>query len=55
MRPGIKTSEFWTTMLVNALCGYLVVTGKVPPQWGLAAMGLSQGSYNLSRGYAKRK
>ena len=55
MKPGLHTTEFWTSMLVSALCAYLVVTGKVPAQWGLAAMGLSQGTYNWSRGYAKRK
>ena len=47
MKPGIMSTEFWTTQVVNALCVYLVVTCKVPSEWGLSVMGIAQGSVEV--------
>lgn len=52
-KPGIFTTEFILTLLVQlaALCSALGDT--LPPKWALASSSVSAGLYALSRGWAK--
>ena len=66
MKPGIKTSEFWATAMINVV-GVLAVFGVITPEQstqltkvavpvaGLLAMGVSQLGYAISRGLAKKE
>lgn len=59
MKPGIKTSEFWTTVatdvaLVVTLVFHKDFSGSVPAV-ALAASAVVKAGYSISRGLAKSK
>ena len=54
MTAGMKTSEFWTTQIINILNIAAIVSGMLPPEVGVPILGLTQGAYNIARGIAKR-
>lgn len=66
MKPGIKTTEFWITIICQAI-GILMTTGIITPDQssalseaamqlgGIAAMVGSAFGYSMSRGKAKTK
>lgn len=53
-KPGIKTSEFWVTVLtsIGALAGAL--TGVLPPRAAAASMTVSSIAYGICRTLIKR-
>lgn len=55
MKPGVITTEFWTTQAVNlvALLNAAGVWNLMPKQYSVAVMGIVTGLYSLSRGWAK--
>ncbi len=58
-KPGIKTTEFWGSLLVHiaALCMIAFGTWKGSDglaNFGAILMGVTQGTYNLGRAYEKK-
>jgi len=51
---GTSTTEFWATMVFHASALAMVLLGKLEADWAVAAMGVAQGAYNVSRGLAKK-
>lgn len=52
LKSGVKTSEFWVTMLLMIGGVVLIALGK--DSLGAALMGASGTGYTLSRGHAKK-
>lgn len=50
---GLKTSEFWVSVLAIIAATYLCATGKLDAGQWMIASGVSTGAYGLSRGLAK--
>jgi hypothetical protein len=55
-KPGTKTTEFWSSMAVNAamLLNLAGVWNFVPNRYSVIVIGIVQGLYSLSRGQAKQ-
>lgn len=58
VKPGVKSSEFWSTMLVQVLATAVIAFGMWKGSDGILAFGailsgVAQGSYNVSRGLEK--
>jgi len=54
MKPGIKTTEFWLT-LIGSLVPFLAwVTEYITAQWAVSAATFLIAAYNLSRGLSKK-
>lgn len=55
-KPGIYTTEFWTSLFVNLfMLGDLVnLWSVVPDKWAAIAMSIVTGAYGASRGIAKQ-
>lgn len=52
-RSGIRTTEFWATVVTAAAAAVLAVQDSVPPKWALACTAVSAACYALARGLAK--
>jgi hypothetical protein len=52
-KPGVRTTEFWVTIVVVAAASVLLGLDKIDQSAWLTAAGLSSGSYAVSRGLAK--
>lgn len=55
-RPGIRTTEFWTTIFANALGSFELVFGglNIDNENVMLAMAIVNGLYAASRGLAKQ-
>lgn len=55
-KPGVTTSEFWTTIFVNALGIVQLLAGPVDVSDNKVAvvLGIVNGAYAASRGLAKQ-
>jgi hypothetical protein len=55
-RPGVKTTEFWTTLGLNVLGSVQLLFGPVDVQnkYVVIGMAIVSGVYNASRGLAKQ-
>ncbi len=40
LKDGARSSEFWLAVLVAALAAAGIVSGKVPPEWGVSLSGI---------------
>ena len=56
IKPGVKTSEFWISLMVPVLVVILneALGWNINPEMLGGIFGLSGGSYIISRGMAKR-
>ena len=54
MKPGIKTTEFWVTLLVVAAGLLEAVNGWLPAGAGVVAAAVAAGLYAASRALVKR-
>jgi len=52
--PGVKTSEFWLTVLVALASLGTQIGGILPPPWGLVIAGASTSIYAVLRTYLKK-
>ena len=52
MKPGVKTSEFWLTAAAQVVAAVLIALGHA--ELGAALVAVSGGTYNVSRGAAKK-
>ena len=53
MKPGIKTTEFWLTIAVNAAALISTLADALPPRYGAIMATVATGLYALARGWAK--
>ncbi len=54
-KPGIKTSEFWTTIMFHGAGVALAILGAVDAEWAIAASAAVQSLYSWSRGQVKSR
>lgn len=53
MKPGIKTTEFWTTIATNVGIVSAAMAGVLSPRYAAVASAVSVAAYNVARGLAK--
>ncbi len=53
MTDGMRTSEFWVSLVVIVGGTVLAAIGKLTPEWTALATGTT-GAYAVARGLAKR-
>jgi hypothetical protein len=54
MKPGYKTTEFWVTIIANALDFLSSMEGALPPEKAAYVAAFINGAYAISRGLAKK-
>ena len=57
IKPGPKSSEFWLVVILDVLCIYGLMSGKIGPESTAAVLqmlGIMNGGYAVARGIAKR-
>jgi len=54
MTNGMKSSEFWLTLMGNVAAVLLTVSGVVDPKVAGIMVVVSNGLYAISRGFAKK-
>lgn len=54
MKPGYRTTEFWTLVATFLGAGLGAVSDQVPAEYATAAVAISTACYAISRGLAKR-
>ena len=52
-KPGLRTTEFWLTILVNVGALLAALAGGLSPRWAAIASAASTGAYALARGWSK--
>lgn len=57
-KPGVKTSEFWKSIVVHVIALVIIAYGMQKGSDGIVGfgtilMGVTQGSYNIGRSVAK--
>lgn len=55
-KPGIRTTEFWGTIIVQAvlMLNLIGIWDYMPNKYSALAMALVQGAYAIARGQAKQ-
>lgn len=53
MKSGIKTSEFWVTVITCALNVWGAIQGLIPHNWAIWVITIAGAIYTISRGIAK--
>jgi hypothetical protein len=53
VKPGIKTTELWLTVLVEIGILATSIASYLPPKWASIDAAVAAGAYALSRGNAK--
>ena len=53
VKPGWKTTEFWTMALANLAAIVGMVAGFLPAEWAAIALAVVDGLYAIGRGLAK--
>jgi hypothetical protein len=53
LKPGVRTTEFWLTLAVNAGALIASFADALPPRYAALAATVSTGLYALARGWAK--
>lgn len=53
LKPGLKTTELWVTVLTDVGILAAALQGSLPPQWAAVSAAVSTLAYSLSRGLAK--
>ena len=53
-RPGVKTTEFWTTILTVIGSATAGISGLLDPKLASILMAISGVAYTISRGLAKK-
>lgn len=53
LKPGLKTTELWVTVLTDIGVVAAALQGSLSPQWAAVAASVSTLAYSLSRGIAK--
>lgn len=54
MKPGYRTTEFWTLIATFLGAGLGAVSDQMPAEYATAAVAISTACYAISRGLAKR-
>ena len=52
-KPGVRTSEFWMTIVFHVVAVVLAALGTIEAEWAVAASAAVQSVYAVSRGYVK--
>ena len=55
VKPGIKTTEFWLTILSNLIGVGGLLSGIIPPELGIAIVGIANAVYAFVRAITKSK
>lgn len=53
MKPGVRTTEFWLTVAVDAGALIAALADALPPRYAALATTVSTGLYAVARGWAK--
>lgn len=53
-KPGYKTTEFWLTIVSNAIMILGALDGKIDPKVAAIALAVLNGVYTALRGYVKK-
>jgi len=53
--PGIKTTEFWLTVLVALSSWIGQIQGSVPEPWGTIAVAVVGAAYTIARAITKHR
>lgn len=53
-KPGIKTTEFWVSVLAGAGSVIAAFANAIPPRYAVFASAASAGLYAVGRGLAKQ-
>lgn len=53
IKPGIRTTEFWVTVVTDVAIVATAIQGSLPTKWAAIAGTISSIGYAIARGLAK--